>query len=322
MWICNFTYDIVISVIVPVYNVERFIAQCVESVLNQTYSDWELILVDDGSTDLSGSICEEFVTKDDRIKCVHKVNGGVTDARKTGWELSRGDWIFFVDGDDTLPEDSLTKLYDRTKNVDADIIEGHHEIRRNLPDIHSVDDYRKCLLRGVDVVGVAVWGKLFRREILTSWCFEIPREIVRGEDWIMNIRVAFLTKKTPVLISDKIYNYRENDMSLTHVHKKNMNLEYAFFHSWRDSVPSGEQKKYIQDVVRIAVLMFVGVCVGNLKDVTVVDSAFAKEINQLTLSNNYNLRIHQKVLLYSKRKWLRVYVWKLHCLKMRILSSM
>lgn len=309
-----------ISIIVPVYNVERFISQCVESIVNQTYSDWELILVDDGSTDSSGSICDEFASKDERIRCVHKVNGGVTEARRAGWQLSRGEWIAFVDGDDTLPEDSLAKLYEKAITVDTDIIEGYHNVRHNLPIIRSVGDYRRCLLRGVDIVGVTVWGKLFRKEILTSWCFEIPREIVRGEDWIMNIRLAFLTKKVPILIPDKIYHYRENDTSLTHIHKKNINLEYAFFQSWRDSVPSDEQKMYIQDVVRIAVLMFVGVCVENLRDVSVVDSIFAKEICRLIRENKYTLKIHQKVLLYSKIRWLRGYAWKFHCMKMKILS--
>ena len=309
-----------ISIIVPIYNVERFISQCVESVLSQSYSDWELILVDDGSTDSSGDICDEFVAKDKRIKCVHKINGGVTEARKVGWKLSRGEWIAFVDGDDTLPVNSLLTLYEKSKEIDTEIIEGSHKNRHNLPSITSIDEYRQCLLTGVDVVSVAVWGKLFRRDVINSWCFDIPREIVRGEDWIMNIRIAFLSKKVPVLIPNKIYNYRENAQSLTHVHKKNISLEYAFFQSWRDSIRD-EQGKYIQYVVRIAVMMYVGVCVEDLKNVAIVDSPFAKEITRLVLKNKYNLLPHQRILLNSKIEWLRIYAWRVHCIKEKLLGK-
>lgn len=151
-------------------------------------------------------ICEDYASKDERIKCVHKINGGVTDARRRGWEISVGEWITFVDSDDFLPDNSLTTLYDKSNIIDTDIVEGYHYFRNNLPDITSIDEYRKCLLKGVGIVSVAVWGKLFRRDVLNEWCFNIPRTIVRGEDWIMNIRIAFLSKKAPILIPNKIYN--------------------------------------------------------------------------------------------------------------------
>lgn len=306
-----------ISVIVPVFNVERFVRECIISILAQTYSDWELILIDDGSTDSSGIICDEFVSIDKRIRCIHKDNGGVTEARRTGWEFSVGEWVTFVDGDDTLPCHSLATLFEKTKGADTDIIEGYSYHRQHLPQINSINDYRQCLLQSVDNVSVTIWGKLFRRKIINAWCFEIPKEIVRGEDWIMNIRIAFMSKKTPVLISDKIYNYRDNDKGLSNQYKKNIDLEYAFFQSWRDSIPSSEKEKYSKYVDRIAILMYVGVCVTNLRNVEVVDSPFAKEIRQMVKSNAYNLKFHQKFLLQSKNQLLRKYTWKAHCLKER-----
>ncbi|MBO7537957.1 MAG: glycosyltransferase family 2 protein [Prevotella sp.] len=305
-----------ISIIVPVYNVEQYIKQCIESILTQTFSDWELILIDDGSTDSSGIICDNFVSSDKRIRCIHKNNEGVTEARRRGWEMSIGEWISFVDGDDTLPNNALVTLYEKTKTVDTDIVEGYSYFRDNLSHISSIEEYRHCLLKSVDLVSVSVWGKLFKREILNSWCFDIPKEIVRGEDWIMNIRIAFLSHKTPVLIPDKIYNYRDNKVSLSHIHRKNINYEYSFFQSWRDSIPY-EKEKYYRYVVRIAVLMYVGVCVTDLDNVEVVDSPFATEIKQLVHKKAFRLKFHQKVLLQSKNRLLRNHIWKFHCLKER-----
>ena len=89
-----------ISVIVPVYNVEQRIGLCIESVMNQSYSDWELILVDDGSSDRSGAICDEYVVRDARIRVFHKENGGVSTARNLGLDMACGEWVVFLDGDD------------------------------------------------------------------------------------------------------------------------------------------------------------------------------------------------------------------------------
>ena len=96
-----------ISVIVPVYNVEQRIGLCIESVMNQSYSDWELILVDDGSSDRSGAICDEYVVRDARIRVFHKENGGVSTARNLGLDMACGEWVVFLDGDDIISSDHL-----------------------------------------------------------------------------------------------------------------------------------------------------------------------------------------------------------------------
>lgn len=94
--------DSMISVIVPVYNVERYLARCIESILSQTYTDFELLLIDDGSKDKSGSICDEYALKDSRIRVFHKPNGGVSSARNVGLDNARGQWVAFCDSDDWL----------------------------------------------------------------------------------------------------------------------------------------------------------------------------------------------------------------------------
>lgn len=110
-----------ISVIIPVYNVEKYLNQCINSVLNQGVKDIEIILINDGSTDNSGKICDEYAIKDNRIKVIHKENGGLSDARNSGINLAKGKYLLFLDSDDYWMEDSLFKIYDIAKK-DTDIV--------------------------------------------------------------------------------------------------------------------------------------------------------------------------------------------------------
>ena len=96
-----------VSVIVPVYKVEKYIGKCIESILSQTFKDFELILVDDGSPDSSGAICDQYAQKDSRIQVIHKTNGGVSSARNVGISKSNGEWLCFVDSDDTVDKDYI-----------------------------------------------------------------------------------------------------------------------------------------------------------------------------------------------------------------------
>ena len=94
-----------ISIIVPIYNIEKYLAHCIDSVLNSTLTDFELILVDDGSTDSSGSICDDYSTRDERITVIHQENGGISIARNHGLEKAHGDYVIFIDGDDVIKPD-------------------------------------------------------------------------------------------------------------------------------------------------------------------------------------------------------------------------
>lgn len=118
-----------ISCIVPVYNVEKYLRRCVDSILNQTFTDFELILVDDGSPDNSPAICYEYAVKDSRIKVIHKVNGGVSSARNVGLDVAKGEWICFVDSDDLIEADYMQKMYEAAINNNSDFIMcGIHQI--------------------------------------------------------------------------------------------------------------------------------------------------------------------------------------------------
>lgn len=116
--------ETLISVIVPVYNVERYLRRCIESVLNQTYKEIELILIDDGSTDTSPMICDEYVGKEKNVKVIHKINGGVASARNIGINNASGKYICFLDSDDILPSDSVELLYNAIKEKKAEYVAG------------------------------------------------------------------------------------------------------------------------------------------------------------------------------------------------------
>lgn len=122
-----------ISIVVPVYKVERYLSQCVESLLQQTYSDTEIILIDDGSPDGSGVLCDELSATDARIKVFYQANKGVTAARAKGVELAKGEWIYFVDSDDTLPCDALSKLSEGIC-TETDLIIGFWDERKIIKE--------------------------------------------------------------------------------------------------------------------------------------------------------------------------------------------
>ena len=124
-----------ISVIVPVYNVEQYLERCVDSIINQTYKNLEIILVNDGSTDNSGQLCDELAKKDDRIRVIHKKNGGLSDARNVGIDEAESELIGFIDSDDYIDEDMYELLINNMKNANADLsMCGHFDVYNNVPE--------------------------------------------------------------------------------------------------------------------------------------------------------------------------------------------
>lgn len=200
-----------ISVIVPIYKAEKYLHRCIDSVLAQTFTDFELILIDDGSPDGSGAICDEYAKKDKRVKVIHKENGGVTAARADGVKNSLGEFITFVDADDTIPINTL-KIYNNNISNDFDIIKGSfnsigkEDTRIYNPLILNIRQYRSETIFS-RIIYPAPWGALIRRSIFNELTFNIPRNIIFGEDAIMNIRLSFTTNKNVKVLSDIVYNY-------------------------------------------------------------------------------------------------------------------
>lgn len=178
--------DALISVIIPVYNVEKWLRHCVESVLNQTYKNLEIILVDDGSTDHCGQICDQFAKQDCRVVVIHRPNGGLSEARNTGLDIAHGIYISFVDSDDWIEQDMLETLLCTIKEKNAEIsVCNYIREYETLPakTIHP-DTYqirKDMIMSGRDFIRmeicekpsfcVVVWNKLYKREIFETLRF-------------------------------------------------------------------------------------------------------------------------------------------------------
>ncbi len=223
-----------ISVLVPVFNVEKYLRRCIESILSQTYKDIELILVDDGSQDCSGIICDEYAKKDSRIKVIHQENGGPSIARNSGLDIAQGEYIGFVDSDDYIHKDMYQTLYDTlTKNdVDLAICNYTNDNDNNVrlwKDYHPqlVDDIitpYEALKRSInDLNYVVVWNKLFKREIFDDIRF--PPGKIHQDNYVMP-EVIYKCKKIATL-SAPLYYYYLNMESTTNQEYSIKNLDHV-----------------------------------------------------------------------------------------------
>lgn len=199
-----------VSVIVPIFNTEKYLDRCIQSIVSQTETNIEILLVNDGSSDSSGSIIDSWEKRDSRIRVIHKKNEGVTIARKTGVEHSTGEWVCFADSDDELPEQSIYTLSKHIRD-DVDIIigmleyDGYFKLSyRYRYEEQNALQYLKAILK--NKVHGGPYARLIRRTLFNSFVFDISREIVRGQDVIMNIRLAQKARLV-ILLPDVVYHY-------------------------------------------------------------------------------------------------------------------
>lgn len=205
-----------ISVIVPVYKVEPYIHKCVDSILAQTFTDYELILVDDGSPDTCGNICDEYAQKDARIHVIHKENGGLSDARNAGMKIASGEYVIFIDSDDYIDADMLSYLYENLKKADADMATcGIYEVyadriekQEEEPDfVCSGEEAFRCILRGHTIRG-EIWNKLIKRSCISD--LEFPKGKLY-EDIFYTVDMMQRIKKVAVGTKPKYYYLHRSD---------------------------------------------------------------------------------------------------------------
>lgn len=238
-----------VSIIIPVYKAESHLHRCVDSLLNQTFRHFEVLLVDDGSPDHSGDICDEYARKDKRVRVFHKENGGATSARSYGVQHALGEYISFVDADDDVPVDALDMLLGGVQSEKYDIVIGKMDVKASYPQEElSVLTYRSCSIFS-NYIPSSPWGRLFRRSLFTSDTFDIPRTVVMGEDMLMNIRIAFANTKPVRLVNQQVYNYFSNPESCTHSFQSSLEYEVLFDKYRRLSIPDCEREKYVCECV-------------------------------------------------------------------------
>ena len=214
-----------VSIIVPVYKAEKYLNRCVDSILAQTFTDWELLLIDDGSPDRSGEICDEYAKKDFRIRVIHKENGGVSSARQRGLDEAVGEYTIHVDSDDWVEPNMLEELYEKAKQDDADIvicdyfnnIGTKQTICRQCP---SSLEPKQVLIELFQQLHGSCWNKLARRVCYKQYGIEFPRGINYCEDlftWVQflshkEVKVAYLNKA--------FYHYFDNPESITRSYQR------------------------------------------------------------------------------------------------------
>lgn len=212
-----------VSVVVPVYNSEKFLARCISSILKQSYSELELLLIDDGSTDSGGKICDEFAASDSRVYVIHKNNEGVSIARNVGIEMSRGEYISFVDSDDWIEVDFLKEMLSSAIEHDSDIVVGSYKTVWNYKTIYhklkttNINTNLKYIIQG----DFFVWQNLYKADFICKYKF--CKNISYGEDYIFLVD-AFTDTKAVSFVTRQLYNYsQENTESAMH---KNLLLNF------------------------------------------------------------------------------------------------
>ena len=295
-----------IAVIVPIYNAEKYVAKCIESILAQTHSNLRLILVDDGTPDGAGEICDEYAKKDPRITVIHQQNAGATHARARGVEAAAGcGFITFVDSDDTIAPDCLLTLHNAIcENTDI-VINRCGTAATNI----LRDEYLRSLIAADGSTGLELWGKLFRRELFNAHTFEIPRNIVVGEDMLMNIRLAFASTRENVatINAPGIYNYRQNDESIMHSFKSTPQYEHLFHQSLKESIPSEVAEKYLEFTISNRLKSFKRFWGKKINVTGMKETPFYLELKNDIDRSGYHLTAIQRTLFTSESSIVRLF---------------
>lgn len=296
-----------ISIVIPVYNVEKYLKKCIESVMKQTYKNLEIILVDDGSTDLCSNICDEYEKKDKRIKVIHKANGGLSDARNCGIDMAKGEYIGFVDSDDFIEEEMYERMYECIKKTNSDIsICGKYIDYENGKSIPAIKDKETIVnemtskealikLNSFYKFDMATWDKLYKRELFKDIRFPYGKKC---EDYYTTYKLFDKSKKI-VYFSTPLYHYfqRENSISrsknipLSYIEASENQLEYF--------------KKNHKDIINVAETAYAFANIAtynayvnnNLKCNKALKRKFKKAINEniITVLFNRHISVLKKV---------------------------
>lgn len=203
-----------VSIIVPVYKAEQYLHRCLDSILSQYFTDWECILVDDGSPDRSGAICDEYAQKDSRIQVIHKNNGGVSSARNIALQKITGKWLTFVDSDDCLYPNALQRWVEVAEKNNLDLIQCHFnreykegQVEGEITEVLTAAQYAHS-----ENYLTCVWGSLFKSSIVKEHSLRFDEKVRLGEDQIFLLNHMQYCKRIQ-RIGDVLYFYRDNEQS-------------------------------------------------------------------------------------------------------------
>lgn len=296
-----------ISIIVPVYNVEKYLKKCLDSILAQTFIDFELLLIDDGSTDSSGKICDEYGRKDERIKVYHKDNGGLSSARNYGIERSNAPFLGFVDSDDYIDADMYEVLYRNLKNEDADIsMCSLFDIYNGKPPkVNAQTEYfvtNACeairIVMEAKITSVTAWNKLYKRELFQNVRYP---EGKTAEDASVIVELLMQTNKNVITTEQKYYYvHRINSITTGEFTA----IDYDVIEAWRKNYRLvKENYPQLLDVVRMRVCGAYFYVLDKMIMTDLVDEADKEKEKQVIkyLKKNFRLIIKREHFKKSRK---------------------
>ncbi len=273
-----------VSVIIPIYQVEKYLQQCVDSIRNQTLRDIEIILVDDGSLDSCGKMCDAFALEDNRIKVIHKENGGLSSARNAGLKIASGEYVSFIDSDDYTDLQMLEKMYKSAVQSDSDMTGcGFYEmdcngewkiLHANLPaGVYEheiiVEEMVKNILGNDQKVGEKkcqgyAWLNLYRRDIISTYHIEFPSERVYFHEDELFLLQFLYHSQTVSFIDEPLYYYRFNGSSLSKRYRPGMwEMSKCLIAAFRDFSKKFGIENECRRRIDLYMLSYVSIAVQN-----------------------------------------------------------
>ncbi|WP_164470902.1 glycosyltransferase family 2 protein [Vaginisenegalia massiliensis] len=308
-----------ISVVIPIYNVEKYLPRCLDSVVNQSYRDLQIILVNDGSSDQSLAIAQAYADKDERIELISQENQGLSAARNTGMRLVKGDYLAFVDSDDWLELDAFSYLLDAMDRYQVDMVVAGLQRKSSTSQateqapiqeqVFNQEDYmRRYFKIGSQTTEYYAWNKLYKTDLVKDITYPVG---LTSEDVLATFEMVL--KAQNILVSNKvIYNYFRNDAGITGAFSAK---DFDLLTIW-DRVVELAQAKGNSDYVAYAKLNRYRIDMTLLTRIAVADGwrenrvTYAKLIKQMV----NDLRIHKKILLqadipFTRKIFIRAFVW-------------
>ncbi len=284
-----------VSIIIPVYNTEQYLPRCIESILNQSFTDYELLLIDDGSTDGSGALCDKYAEKDGRIRVFHKENGGVSAARNLGLDSANGEWIYFVDSDDeVLPCGLLTLVNCISEEVDI-VMGGFIEVDEGGNSLSVDENVVLCLSKKQSAISLYgnngyyykylgyLWNRLLRKSIIQKNCLRFDSSIAIKEDTLFLMQYVCGSNGITRQTTSPVYQYyRRTDSAMGKVlnsfEPKYVDSFYALVKMKREVEATFPCWSEVLFVARQSILMRYGIIVDRMEKYGVRDENLKKRL--------------------------------------------
>lgn len=313
------------SVIVPIYNIEKYLKRCIESVLAQSFKDYELILVDDGSPDNCPKICDEYAAKDERIKVIHKENGGLVSARQAGIKIATGDYVFHLDGDDAVCEDALESAYEIIKTHNPDIVSFSYKpyvdgvVGETIYDLVDEGLYNKAdmiksiypnLLSNKNMKNLFYfsWGKAIKRDLATKHQLNVNPAISMGEDLSCSTP-CYLDADTVYMSRKAIYLYTVRDNSITTDFKTSQITQIADVITGLRNLDVEKPSDFDEQISRYSCFLCFAILASAAKGNHFSEVKKVKEIIKNSLHNDEikkakfeNITIKSKITIFLMKK--------------------